>query len=693
MGDIAVPAYLEAGWPPSLVEAGPLPRASSVQMRQRSDNMREAAQNGEQASVEEDEKAKKKKRVQFTSCDACRLRKVRCIRSADHLECVSCISKNIACTRVFSTSHAHGKGKRIKQAREQFGTKMEQFENTDTFSAISKFTSLAVQSGPAYKLNEHILSAKALSAFLHAYETDVASAIPALEYPRLLKACQEVAFDISRLDELDRVLCIAAAGVAASVQQADRKFGASQSAITIKEPLAIKKDLESRVMEEADRLGVLRKPSPRTLEILRLFCILTSGEACRQLRRSDSYRAYEQALVEHMRNLSEGGQISEQKVAEHFWSIILGDSFACAVSGRSPSFTSDDIQNFASYVDYSTEGMLLIIGHMDYSSPDAGFGLIFASICQLCRAFYHRVTSVKARKRPFLDLAMLQEISPEMDRINQVMDVCEQKLDSMFGKNAWPDKLGYWARVVRFLHTFILIMALDELENAIVKELSRSISLQRLQSLQETMETLQLRTMAELDANMGWEPKPGLPRILATVDGLMAFVSVLRMRRILKLQAIEEGGSPGSWNMSSKLANANYYMKVCEYLGCAVSEVAEELPSLRCEMVKLEQRAKAFKEQQPALHLSTYTYQEAASANPVVGSDSVPTAIHLATDMTCGSVDVATALSGHAVHLDSFDLACAESTRFIQDCPTHYGKPADCNIALEQFPHTSELRT
>ena len=89
------------------------------------------------------------------------------------------------------------------------------------------------------------------------------------------------------------------------------------------------------------------------------------GEAARQLRRSDSYRAYEQALVEHMRSLSASGQISEQKVAEYFWSIILGDSFAAALSGCSPSFTQEDIEIFASYVDYSTEGMLMIINHME----------------------------------------------------------------------------------------------------------------------------------------------------------------------------------------------------------------------------------------------------------------------------------------------------------------------------------------
>lgn len=64
----------------------------------------------------------------------------------------------------------------------------------------------------------------------------------------------------------------------ASVQQSDRSFGSGQSTIVIKEHLVTKKDLEVRVLEEADRLGVLGKPSLRTLEILRLFCVLTSGK-------------------------------------------------------------------------------------------------------------------------------------------------------------------------------------------------------------------------------------------------------------------------------------------------------------------------------------------------------------------------------------------------------------------------------
>lgn len=189
------------------------------------------------------------------------------------------------------------------------------------------------------------------------------------------------------------------------------------------------------------------------------------------------------------------------------------------------------------------------------------------------------MTSTRARKRPFVDVEMMQEIPAELERINMVTQVCEQKLDSMFGKGSWPEPLGYWGRIVHFLRTvllflvrraqyaadtllgcfadtFIMVMATDELEAAIIKELSGNASLHRLQTLQETMDKLQLQTMAELSKNMGWEPRPGSARIFATVDGLLAFFSVLRMRRLFKLPAVEEGGCTGSWTIQEKVANA-----------------------------------------------------------------------------------------------------------------------------------------
>lgn len=79
------------------------------------------------------------------------------------------------------------------------------------------------------------------------------------------------------------------------------------------------------------------------------------------MRRSDTYRAYERALVEHMRTLSERGELGEPQSSALFWSIITGDSFASAVSGQPPALSDDDFEAYASFVDYSTQGILTLI--------------------------------------------------------------------------------------------------------------------------------------------------------------------------------------------------------------------------------------------------------------------------------------------------------------------------------------------
>lgn len=98
-----------------------------------------------------------------------------------------------------------------------------------------------------------------------------------------------------------------------------------------------------------------------------------------------------------------------------------------------------------------------------------------------------------------------------------------------------------------------MTMALDELEAAIVKELSGNVSLQRLYSLQQAFEKLQICTMRELKANVGWVPKNGSNRILATADGLMAYLAVIRLQRIFKLPTVEEGAAVNSWSIHEKV--------------------------------------------------------------------------------------------------------------------------------------------
>lgn len=95
----------------------------------------------------------------------------------------------------------------------------------------------------------------------------------------------------------------------------------------------------------------------------------SAGDSAKSLKRSADYRAFERAMVDHARILVETGELVEPHVSIFFWGTILPDSLACAVSGQSPSFTEDDIRNFASFVDYSTEGIISMINEIEWGSP------------------------------------------------------------------------------------------------------------------------------------------------------------------------------------------------------------------------------------------------------------------------------------------------------------------------------------
>lgn len=68
----------------------------------------------------------KKKRKQLSSCDTCRLRRVKCIRESEEGPCDPCKAKNINCTSEYITQakapKAQRAGRLIIQAKEKFGT-------------------------------------------------------------------------------------------------------------------------------------------------------------------------------------------------------------------------------------------------------------------------------------------------------------------------------------------------------------------------------------------------------------------------------------------------------------------------------------------------------------------------------------------------------------------------------------------
>lgn len=108
--------------------------------------------------------------------------------------------------------------------------------------------------------------------------------------------------------------------------------------------------LLKQALHIVDTEGILREPSVRGLEALRLLMMLTSSEAASQYKHGNNYRSFQSTYVEHFRILSEEeGRLSPQQKASFFLSHIVNDSFASAMSGQIPAFTEEDIENYAQF--------------------------------------------------------------------------------------------------------------------------------------------------------------------------------------------------------------------------------------------------------------------------------------------------------------------------------------------------------
>lgn len=84
-------------------------------------------------------------------------------------------------------------------------------------------------------------------------------------------------------------------------------------------------------------------------------------------------------------------------------------------------------------------------------NPNNGLLRLFVAIAKVCRTFYERVTSAKARRRPFVDVECMMDIPDEMERLTTILAICEDNCRLYITGQAWPNNLGYWLRVGRLL--------------------------------------------------------------------------------------------------------------------------------------------------------------------------------------------------------------------------------------------------
>lgn len=87
----------------------------------------------------------------------------------------------------------------------------------------------------------------------------------------------------------------------------------------------------------------------------------------------------------------------------------------------------------------------------------------------------------------------------------------------------------------------IVIIAMDDTEAAINRESADNPFSNRVILLQQAFGAMQSRCLAELFKAEQHESPGQMLKIMASTDGLISYLVIMRLRRILKLPTIEEG--------------------------------------------------------------------------------------------------------------------------------------------------------
>lgn len=239
-------------------------------------------------------------------------------------------------------------------------------------------------------------------------------------------------------------------------------------------------------------------------------------------------------------------------------------------------------------------------------------------LCLLARSIYHRLTSAKACKRKQIDLEFIRECLPELERIETLQTIYEQKLSQIF-PDGWPLLLSRFSVLFRVLRGTLLLICMDELEAGMRKEISAFASIPRICELQEVYDKMLRRFIVFVSQHrFPVASGPLVGRTYSLVDGLLSFVTVGRVQWILKIPCLEDNPPEGSagqmWNRSIKASCAEcefltlcstrlqrktgliqlcstVYLRVCTYVQDCVPGMDEEVAKLKPQVDSLVEQA------------------------------------------------------------------------------------------------------
>ncbi|KZT57157.1 hypothetical protein CALCODRAFT_496457 [Calocera cornea HHB12733] len=323
--------------------------------------------------------ASSKKRKVYSSCDTCKLRRVKCERDSEDQACTKCIEKGINCTTAGPNHKKLRTGKRIEQARHLFGVgersvsegngaSLVPYSGTAYITPVSDdgnidmrtFDSATARSLTTNSVDSRLSLAEVVSTLsshlIDEYFSVTPFRLPLYRWQNFQEDFENAGRRPEQMGGMGEVIahCLIASGSYVSSSPAILGSGApslkkidSEESNFIRfgqQRAAVCKTLLDRAVSMAENHGVFRVESSESILVLLLLEILVDHND-ESGRRGRPFRA---AALCHAQSMSEDESMRDEYMELRGgglgWLIYTRDTLIAGLSGRQPRVRDHDVQ-------------------------------------------------------------------------------------------------------------------------------------------------------------------------------------------------------------------------------------------------------------------------------------------------------------------------------------------------------------
>ncbi|KZO99408.1 hypothetical protein CALVIDRAFT_534391 [Calocera viscosa TUFC12733] len=579
-----------------------------------------------------------RKRKLYSSCDTCKLRRVKCERDSEDQACAKCIEKGIHCTTAGPKRKKPRTGKRIEQAKELFGdgahnaaessrSSLVPFAGTAAITPASDddafdmrgFDSMNGRPLTAESVDARLSLAEIVSTLsshlIEVYFSLTHYPLPLYRWKNFRDQFEKAGRRPEQMAGMGGVLAHALIAYGAYASNSPAILGPGAPALDKidseevnfihwgRQRSALCKSLVDRAVRIADEHGVFRVECNESIVILLLLEMLVDhGDETR--RRGRPFRV---AAIGHARTLSEEGNTREEYIELQGgglgWMLYLRDTLQAAVAGREPRLRDRDVQVLCGRA--MTLGLPTMVEFAKALNGDILVWdpviRIWDHVAQMTRQFAIRMAreapGPERRDDPFAD-NFLWELYKDLDDTKACIKLMQSHLSQFFTfKRPGHNFFKFYCRTMSLGCIFVDFLVHrgvkqelqnlnDRLEHATLVPLDDITNLGTSENEKRRSRLLQLKN--EADGRMQkcarelvsilWAMQNSLSA--RTGLGIMTGVHMVYetfpifTQLLCSMPSTEEGGSQ-DFPLETKIQEIGYLLSTCRSLGWSWADMAD----------------------------------------------------------------------------------------------------------------------